>query len=104
MFDSIQVLVGEGRGDTGAIHRALDVARQLFAVGKWDGWERIIIHHAYEFHRKLSLTPGVYNGAVNAVVHEGVNELVEGQDYQIKPLPPNFWEMHQLPTPEPKSL
>ena len=34
---SFQVKVGRGRADTGAHHRAIDVAVDLFESGAWDG-------------------------------------------------------------------
>lgn len=100
MFDSLQILVGKGRGDTGAFHRALDLARQLCAVDKWNGQGRLMIHHAYELHTRISMTEGHYDATVNAVVHEGIKGLEEGKDYEILPLPENFWEMHQVEPPQ----
>ena len=30
-----QVKIGRGRSDTGAHHRAIEIARQLLAIGRW---------------------------------------------------------------------
>jgi len=32
---NLQVKIGRGRSDTGAHHRAIEVARQLLAIGRW---------------------------------------------------------------------
>lgn len=52
---SFQVKVGRGRSDTGAHHRAIDVARKLFEAGLWDGHGLLIVHEAYEMQAKMQL-------------------------------------------------
>lgn len=59
-----QVKIGHGRGDTGAHHRAVEVARQLFAIGRWPNHLNtlIVIHQAYDLHRRLRLSGrGIYD-------------------------------------------
>ena len=49
-----QVKIGRGATDTGAWHRALEVARDLHAAGRWNGTGLIVIHNAYDSHRMAS--------------------------------------------------
>ena len=99
-FDSIQVTLGRGSQDRGALHQAINVAQQMFGAGIWNGEGRLIIHDAYDVHRQMSLSgEPEFNWEVCANVYPGVHELVEGQDYEVHPLPDDFWEMHQLPNP-----
>lgn len=65
---SEQVKLGRGRNDTGAFHRALAVARTLFQSDIWDGRGLLIVHDAYETHRRLALS---------------WETLAEGQDYEF---------------------
>jgi hypothetical protein len=83
----MQVLIGKGRYDKGALHRAIAVAAQLRAVGKWDGRGRIVIHHPREVHRRLAGSPRErYDSETNTNVHKAVHELEEGKDFEILPL------------------
>lgn len=85
-MDNNNVKIGRGLGDTGAYHRALDVARQLEAAGLWDGHGLIVIHDAYDTHRKVQLTP--VEKRVGAVtVHAGIHDLIQGQDYEFAARP-----------------
>ena len=100
---NLQVGIGQGRQDTGAQHRAIDVAGQLLVVGKWPDHQmmRIIIHNPYDLHRQLQLSgKSEYNAQVNVNVHSGVHDLVLGEHYETHPLPASFWQMHGLPEPE----
>jgi len=119
---NLQVGIGQGRQDTGAQHRAIDVAGQLLAVGKWPDHQttRIIIHNPYDLHRQLQLSgQPEYNAQVNInalvldpwsygprtkgkgyKVYSGVHDLVLGEHYETHPLPASFWQMHGLPEPE----
>ncbi len=47
---NMQVKIGHGRSDTGAHHRAIEVARQLLAIGQWPDCLNtlIVIHDAYD--------------------------------------------------------
>ena len=81
-MNSENVKIGRGSSDQGAYHRAIDVASQLEAAGLWDGESTIVIHDAYDTHRKVQFTPVEQRvGIVN--VRAGVRELVHGQDYEI---------------------
>jgi hypothetical protein len=81
-MDNSKVKIGRGSSDQGAYHRAIDVASQLEAAGLWDGESTIVIHDAYDTHRKVQFTPVVGRvGIVN--IHAGVHDLVKGQDYEI---------------------
>jgi len=64
----LQVKTGRGRSDTGAHHRAIDLAQKLFANGQWDGRGLLIVHEAYEAHAKMQLVG---------------TALVEGVDYEF---------------------
>lgn len=87
MFDTRQVLIGKGRYDKGALHRAIVVALQLQAVGRWDGRGRIVIHHPRDVHRRLQFSPRErYDAATNTNVHAAVHELEAGKDFEIRPL------------------
>lgn len=63
-------------------HHAVSVARQLHAIGKWDGQRDIIVHRPHDLHCDLQFsgrpTP---QGAIN--VYPGVHDLVEGEHYDI---------------------
>ena len=52
---NLQVKIKGGRNDTGAHHRAIDVARQLLAAGKWPDHLTtfIVIHDPFDLHRLL---------------------------------------------------
>lgn len=71
---SFQVKVGRGRADTGAHHRAIDVAAKLFDAGLWDGRGLLIVHDVYETHGKMPSFPTDRNF---------VGNLVEGVDYEF---------------------
>jgi hypothetical protein len=87
MFDSRQVLIGKGRYDKGALHRAIVVALQLQAVGKWDGRGKIVIHYPREVHRRLQFSQRTrYDSKTNTNVHAAVHELEAGVDFEILPL------------------
>ena len=48
-----QVKLGRGYYDPGAFARAIDVAGRLFKDGKWDGRGLLVVHDAYDTHRKM---------------------------------------------------
>ncbi len=78
-----RIICGKGSdGNRGDLHRAIDVARQLFTLDKWDGQHDIIIHRPHDLHRELQFSgePVVYP-ACN--VHPAAHGLVEGEHYEI---------------------
>ena len=90
MFDTRQVIIGRGSGDKGALHRAIVVAAQLHAAGKWDGRGRIVVHHARDLHRRLQYSPRErYDRQTNTNVHAAVHELEAGEDFEVLPLSPD---------------
>jgi hypothetical protein len=94
-----QVKIGRGRKDTGAHHRAIEVARQLLAIGRWPNHldTFIVIHNAYELHRRLQLSgPGEYQAEYNATVYPAVHDLRPGQDYEVVVMSDSFRELHDL--------
>lgn len=94
-----QVKIGSGRSDTGAHHRAIEIARQLLAIGRWPDHLNtlIVIHAAYDLHRQLQLSGcGAYNADFNVVVYPAVYELEPGQDYEIIPMSDSFRQLHDL--------
>lgn len=94
-----QVKIGRGRSDTGAHHRAIEIARQLLAIGRWPDHldTLIVIHEAYELHRRLHLSgPGTYHADYNVVVYPAVYELETGQDYEIAAMSDSFRQIHDL--------
>lgn len=96
---NLQVKIGLGRSDTGAHHRAIQIARQLLAVGKWLKPENtlVVIHDAYDLHRRLQLAgPGRYDPGQNVIVYPGVDELENGRDYEIIPMSDSFRQLHDL--------
>jgi hypothetical protein len=96
---NLQVKIGRGRSDTGTHHRAIEVARQLLAIGRWPDHLNtlIVIHDAYDQHRQLQLSgPGTYHADFNVVVYPAVYELVAGQDYQIASMSDSFRQLHDL--------
>ena len=95
MFDTTQVIIGLGRRDKGALHRAIVVATQLHAAGKWDGRGRIAINHPRDVHRRLQFSPRErYDRQTNINVHTAVHELEAGKDFEIRPLSLN--DCHRL--------
>lgn len=94
-----QVKIGRGRSDTGAHHRAIEIARQLLTIGRWPDHldTLIVIHEAYELHRRLHLSgPGTYHADYNVVVYPAVYELETGQDYEIAAMSDSFRQIHDL--------
>jgi hypothetical protein len=96
---NLQVKIGRGCRDTGAHHRAIEIARQLLAIGRWPDHLNtlIIIYDAYDLHRQLQLSGGgVYNADHNITVYPAVYELEAGRDYGIVPMSDSFRELHDL--------
>jgi hypothetical protein len=96
---NLQVKIGRGRSDTGAHHRAIEVARQLLAIGRWPDHLNtlIVIHDAYDQHRCLQLSgPGTYHVDFNMVVYPAVYKLEAGQDYEVIRMSDSFRELHDL--------
>lgn len=86
---NLQVKVGHGRADTGAHHRAIEVARQLLVIGRWRDHLHtlIVIHNAYDIHRHLQLSgPGVYDTDRGVTVYPAAYELVAGREYEVVPM------------------
>jgi hypothetical protein len=81
VIDNTKLKIGCGLSDTGVYRHAMDMARQLEAAGVWDGQSTVVIHDAYDIHRRVQFTPVEKRpGAVN--VNAGIYGLVEGQDYE----------------------
>ena len=96
---NLQVKIGRGRSDTGAHHRAIEVARQLLAIDRWPDQLNtlIVIHDAYDRHRYLQLSgPGTYHPDYNVVVYPAVYELEAGRDYEIASMSDSFRKLHNL--------
>jgi len=96
---NLQIKIGNGRKDTGAHHRAINIAQQLLAAGRWPDQlnTRIVIHNAYDTHRRLQMSgQGVYHADYNVVVYPAVHDLIPGQDYEICPLPDSLRQNHNL--------
>lgn len=75
-----------GCSDRGAYHRAVEIARQLWAIGRWDGKSTIIVHNSYEVHRCVQWTDSEgYHAGAATTLHSGIRDLVEGPDgdYEI---------------------
>ena len=84
-----QVKLGRGLSDTGAHHLAIEIARQLLAIGRWlDHLHTlIVIHNAYDLHRQLQLSgPGVYEAGRGVTVSPAAYELAAGRDYEVVPI------------------
>lgn len=96
---NLQIKIGRGRSDTGAHHRAIEIARQLLAIGQWPDHldTLIVIHDAYDRHRQLQLSGcGVYNADYNVTVYPAVYELEAGRDYEIVSMSDSFRQLHDL--------
>ena len=96
---NLQVKIGNGRKDTGAYHRAINVAQQLLAIDRWPDHSNtlIVIHDAYDLHRQLQMSgQGVYHADYNVVVYPAVHDLIRGRDYEIHPLTDSFRQVHNL--------
>lgn len=52
-FDSSKITIASGRWDQGAWHRAIDIARDLFERGQWDGTTPLDIHDPYQTHAQM---------------------------------------------------
>lgn len=94
-----QVKLGRGRSDTGAHHRAIEIARQLLAIGRWPDYLNtlIVIHDAYDLNRQLQLSGcGAYNADCNVTVYPAVYELAAGRDYEIVAMSDSFRQIHDL--------
>jgi hypothetical protein len=94
-----QVKIGRGRSDTGAHHRAIEVARQLLAIGRWPHHldTLIVIHDPYDLHRRLQLSgPGTYYADYNVVLYPAAHELQPGQDYELIRMSDSFRALHDL--------
>lgn len=101
---NLQVKIGCGRAtsslpDTGAHHRAIEIARQLLAIDRWPDHLNtlMIIHDAYDLHRQLQLSGcGVYNADHNETVYTAVYELEAGRDYEVIHMSDSFRGLHDL--------
>lgn len=101
---NLQVKIGRGQAmpaspDTGAHHRAIEIARQLLAIGRWPDHldTLIVIYDAYSLHRHLQLSgPGAYQADYNVVVYPAAHELQSGQDYEVIRMSDSFRELHDL--------
>ena len=96
---NLQVKLGRGRSDTGTHHRAIEVARQLLAIGRWPDHLNtlIVIHDAYDLHRQLQLSGcGAYDADHNVTVYLAVYELEAGRDYELVAMSDSFRQIHDL--------
>jgi hypothetical protein len=96
---NLQVKIGSGRSDIGAHHRAIEVARQLLAIGRWPNHldTLIVVYDAYDLHRRLQLSgQGVYDADHNVTVYPTVYELEAGRDYVIVSMSGSFRQLHDL--------
>ncbi len=96
---NLQVKIGRGRSDTSAHHRAINIAQQLLAVGKWPDHmnTHIVIHDVYDIHRHLQLSgSGIYHAEHNVTVYPAVYDLVHGREYKLHPLTDSFRQLHNL--------
>lgn len=87
--------------NTGTHHHAIEVARQLLAIGLWpDPLDPfIVIHEADELRRRWQRPgPGTYHADFNVVVYPAVYDLEAGQDYEIIAISDSFWQLHDLST------
>lgn len=96
---NLQVKTGRGRKDTGAHHRAINIAQQLLGAGRWPDYlnTHIVIHDAYDTHRNLQMSgAGEYHAKCNVTVYPAVHDLIRGRDYEIHPLTASFRQTHNL--------
>lgn len=94
-----QIKLGRGRNDTGAHHRAIEIARQLLAIERWPDHLNtlIVIHDARALHLRLHQSgAGTYHADWNVVLHPAVYELEAGRDYEIVPMTEHFRQAHAL--------
>jgi hypothetical protein len=97
---NLQVKLGRGRSDTGVHHRAIEIARQLLAIGHWPDPSE----HAHRYPRRLrgsapptaASGPGTYHPDFNVVVYPAVYELEAGRDYEIVAMSDSFRQLHDL--------
>ncbi len=74
MFKNEAITICAGRWDSGAFHRALEVARGLHEASLWDGESQLALCDPYALHDRLF-----------GVRHEPVEALIPGVDYVIRP-------------------
>jgi len=98
-FYNIQVEVGRSKHKDGPTwHRAVEVARQLYTAGKWDGRGRLVVHNPRELLRRLQLSPKVrFDKGTLCTLRQAAFELVRGVDYEVQPLSREFCLMHGIP-------
>jgi hypothetical protein len=79
----VRIVCGRGSdGNRGDQHRAISIARQLHAVGKWPGQQDVIIHEPHDLHRQVQHSGLQF--CINGVpVYPGIYDLVEGQHYEV---------------------
>jgi hypothetical protein len=96
---NLQVSIGHGRKDTGAHHRAINIAQQLLAADRWPDHLNtcIVIHNAYDAHSRLQMSgAGQYDAQYNVTVSPVVYDLILGQDYEIRLMTASFRQIHDL--------
>lgn len=109
---NLQVKISHGQAtsslpDTGAHHRAIEIARQLLAIGQWlDYLNTLIVIQTLTtlrllsgrvLHRRLQLSgAGTYQADFNVVVYPAAHELQPGQDYEVIYMSDSFRELHNL--------
>jgi hypothetical protein len=78
-----RIVCGQGSdGNRGDQHRAISIARQLHAVGKWPGQQDIIVHEPHDLHRQVQHSGRQF--CINGVsVYPGIYDLIEGQHYEV---------------------
>lgn len=99
---NLQVKISHGCSDTGAHHRAIEITRQLLAIGRWPDHLNMLItiYDAYDLHRQPQQSGcGAYNIDHNVTVYPAMYELEAGQDYKIVPMIGSFRQLHDLQYP-----
>jgi hypothetical protein len=100
MFDPSRVAVGRGRSDEEAKVSALTVALELYAVGRWDGQGRLIVHFPSSLRQQLHASPvKCFDRELGVSVHTGVIDLRPGVDYEIelpRKMDPKKWRQLRL--------
>jgi hypothetical protein len=100
MFDPSRVAVGRGRDDEEAKTSALTVAMELYAVGRWDGRGRLIVHFPSSLRQQLRASPVTrFDRELGVSVHAGAFDLRPGVDYEVelpRELDPRKWRQLRL--------
>jgi hypothetical protein len=100
MFDPSRVAVGRGRDDEEAKTSALTVAMELYAVGRWDGRGRLVVHFPSSLRQQLRASSVMrFDRELGVSVHAGAVDLRAGVDYEVvlpRELDPKKWRQLRL--------